>query len=80
MIEVAETWQVSYAHHLCGQNLASVHAACHASRKAVDDAVTAIAVPADVVQDTPPRLERFLACKQYTFINASENSSQSFRQ
>ena len=64
-------WQ-TIAHHLGRKNLASVRAVCRTSRKAIDDAVTAITVPSDVVQCTLPVLERFPACKQYTFTDPSE--------
>ena len=46
-------WQ-TIAHHLGGQNLPSIRAVCRTSRKAVDDAVTAIAVPIDAVQGFVP--------------------------
>jgi hypothetical protein len=72
-------WQ-TIAHHLGGQNLASIRAVCRTSRKAVDDAVIAIAVSKDAVQGTLPRHERFSACKQYTFIDPSEGLPQYIRQ
>ena len=65
-------WQ-TIAHRLGGQNLASIRAVCRTSRKAVDDAVTAITVPSDAVQGTLPGHERFPACKQYTFVDPSED-------
>ena len=72
-------WQ-AIAHHLGGQNLASIRAVCRMSRKAVDDAVTAMAVSGDPLESLLPRRERFPACKQYTFIDASEDLPQYVRQ
>ncbi len=65
-------WQ-TIAHHLGGEYLGSIRAVCRMSRKAVDEAVTSITVPGDTIESALPRWERFPACKQYTFIDTSEN-------
>ncbi len=65
-------WQ-TIAHTLGSQSFASIRAVCRTSRKAVDDAVTAIAVPGDTMDCLLPTRERFPACKHYTFVDASED-------
>jgi len=60
-------WQ-TIAHNLDRPNLASMHAVCRAFKKAVDDAVTVIAIPSGAIHRTLPGHERFPACKHYTFI------------
>ena len=72
-------WQ-TIAHHLGGDFLVSIRAVCRMSRKAVDDAVTAITVPGDTIERVLPRRERFPACKQYTFVETSEELPQYVKQ
>lgn len=72
-------WQ-TIAHYLGGQDLASIRAVCRMSRRAVDDAVNAIALSNEAMQCAMPRPERFPACKQYTFIDFSEDLPQYVRQ
>ena len=72
-------WQ-TIAQYLGGQNLASIRAVCRMSRRAVDDAVNAITVQGDAIHGTLPAHERFPACKQYTFIDSSEDLPQYVRQ
>ena len=72
-------WQ-TIAHHLGGEYLGSIRAVCRMSRKAVDEAVTSITVPGDTIESALPRWERFPACKQYTFIETSEELPQYVKQ
>lgn len=72
-------WQ-TIAHYLGGQNLASIRAVCRMSRRAVDDAVKVIALSKEAMQCAMPRQERFPACKQYTFVDSSEDLPQYVRQ
>ena len=72
-------WQ-TIAHHLGGQNLATIRAVCRMSRRAVDDAVNAIALSKEAIQCAMPRQERFPACKQYTIVDSSEDLPQYVKQ
>ena len=65
-------WQ-AIVHHLCGHDLATIRAVCRLFRRAVDDAVSAITLSNEAMQCGMPRHEHFPACKQYTFIDTSEN-------
>ena len=65
-------WQ-AIMHYLCGHDLAAIRAVCRLFRRAVDDAVNAITLSNEAMQCGMPRHEHFPACKQYTFIDTSEN-------
>lgn len=72
-------WQ-TIAKPMGGQDLANIRAVCRVSRKAIDDAVTAIAVPFNALHGALPKAECFPDCTQYAFINHSEYLPQYVRQ
>ena len=78
-LEASHAMWRTIAHHLGGQSLASMRSVCRVARKAIDDAVTAIAVQSDAMHGILPRLEHFPACKQYTFVDPSEDLPQYIR-